>query len=402
MKFIDPQNLTIPRAYFTEFDRITYSQVAWTDKDIENIKLNLERKIKLLGCIKGIVIIATSHLFESELAQEFIKKNPVVLEKGIILPALISEYKDFSSFLSHKREKSKEKKMYNGTDKDEISTLLSNSVDEVVKWDVQNTSSWFKHRLLKDLEDERSVLRFNLSNVTSATISETTLKISELESPSRGEVYKIAKDSSNKILWTILGEYTDFLYYLSGARSVNSEGILPQENLIDFSITDLSQRKTKLSDYEIFYRIFVRILKEKTQKIFPLEILDALTFSDIIELRDNLIHSSFIDKYNNLMEMTKQRIEITDTEQLILTINEIAQFEEELNSIFSDTIIKEINQMKKIRLQKRLTKVLTNVGSLLTFYGTIESIIQLAVNAVSYTHLRAHETLRLSRMPSSA
>lgn len=61
MKYIDPKNLNTPRAYFTEFDRVTYSQVAWTEKDIEEIKLNLERKIKLLGCVKGKVIIAASH-----------------------------------------------------------------------------------------------------------------------------------------------------------------------------------------------------------------------------------------------------------------------------------------------------------------------------------------------------
>ncbi len=390
MKYIDPKNITIPRAYFTEFDRVTYSQVAWTEKDIEEIKLNLERKVKLLGCIKGVVVIATSHLFESELAQEFIKENPIVLEEGIILPALISKYSDFSSFLSHKREKSKENKLYMGADKDEINLLLSNSVDEVIKWDVQKTSSWFKNRLLEDLENEKSILRFNLSDVPLSVISETTSQVRKLELPSRGEIYKIAKDSGNKSLWIRLGEYTDFIYYLSGARAVNSEGILPQENFIDFSIADLTQQKTKLSDYEIFYRIFVRIIKEKTQKFFPLEILDTLTFNDVVELRNNLLHSSFVEKYNNLMEKTKQRIEIIDSEQLILTIDELAHFEDELHLIFEDSIVKEINHMKKIKLQKSGMKVLTNVGSLLTFYGTIESITQLAANVLSLVGLKRH------------
>lgn len=61
MKFIDPTDLKIPRVYFTEFDSITYSQVKWIAEDVEEIKRNLERKIKLLGLIKGVVIIATSH-----------------------------------------------------------------------------------------------------------------------------------------------------------------------------------------------------------------------------------------------------------------------------------------------------------------------------------------------------
>jgi len=316
MRYIDPDNLNTPRAYFTEFDRVTFSQVAWTKGDIEAIKLNLERKIKLLSCIKGKVIVATSHLFESELAHEFIKENPIVLEEGIIVPALNSQHKDFSTFLTYKRQRSKEQKDYIGHDKDQINSLLNNSVDAVVRWDSQETASWLKQRLLRDMEDDRSVLRFNLSGTPLSLISETSSRISELESPSRN--------------------------YLAGANAVNSEGILPQENLIDFSISDLARGKTTLSDYEIFYRIFLKIIKEKTQKFFPLEILDALTFDDIIELRKNLLHSDFVEKYNLLMQNTKQRIEITDTEQLILTAEELAQFEYELHSIFAETIVKEV------------------------------------------------------------
>ena len=383
IKFINPTDIKIPRVYFTEFDRVTYSQVAWTAEDVEEIKRNLERKVKLLGLIKGVVIIATSHLFESELAQEFIRENPIVLEEGIMLPALISKYKNFSDFLSAKREESKEREQYLSKDKDEINKLLSNCVDAVVKWDVHITKKWFKQRLLQDLRDERSVLRFNLSTVSPSLIVDVASHIRELESPSRGEIYIIAKNSGNKILWTRLCDYTDFVYYLSGARAVNSEGVLPQENLIDFSIADLVRGKTKLSEHEIFYRIFLSIIKDRTQKFFPVEILDLLTFEDIVELRKTLLHSGFVEKYNILMEKTKQRVEIADTDQLILSIEELSQFENELHSIFTDTVVTEVNQIKRIDLQKRGLKVLTSIGSLLTFYDTIESVIQLAVNVLS-------------------
>lgn len=383
MKRIDPTDLKIPKVYFTEFDRITYSQVAWTPEDVEGIKYNLERKVKLLGLIKGVVIIATSHLFESELAQEFVKENPIVLEEGIILPALISKYKNFSDFLSAKRKESKEREQYLGKDKNEINTLLSNCVDVVVKWDVDLTTKWFKKRLLQDLKDEKSVLHFNLSAVPAQLITDIATRIRELESPSRGEIYEIAKNSGNKTLWARLCDYTDFVYYLSGARAVNSEGILPQENLIDFSIADFVRGKTKLSDYEIFFRIFLRIIKDKTQKFFPVEILDLLSFQDIVELRETLLHSGFVEKYNMLMEKTKQRVEITDTEQLILSIDELNQFENELHLIFTDTVVTEVYQMKRMDLQEKALKVLTSLRSLLTFYGTIESVIQLPVNVLS-------------------
>lgn len=79
IKYINPADLKLPRVYFTEFDRITYSQVAWTAEDVAEIKRELERKVKLLSLIKGVVIIAASHLFESELAREFITENPAVM-----------------------------------------------------------------------------------------------------------------------------------------------------------------------------------------------------------------------------------------------------------------------------------------------------------------------------------
>ena len=397
MRFIEPTDLRIPRTYFTEFDRASYSCVEWTTEQVEEMKRNLERKIKLLGLIKGTVIVPAQDLFESELCKDFIMENSIVLEEEIILPALMSRYTNFFDFLSARREESKEKYLYMRNDTDEINTLLSNSV-AVVKWDEDLATKWFKQRLLHDLEDERSVLHFNLHKVPRPLITEAISRINEIQSPSRIDlrldIYQIAGGSGNKTLWYQLADYTDFIYYLSGAHAVNSEGVLPQENLIDFSIADLTHEKTKLSEYEIFYRIFVSIIKDQTQKYFPVELLDLLTFKDIVELRKNLLHSDFVDKYNRLLTKTKQRVEITDTEQLVLNLDELNQFENELHLIFIETIAAEVYQTKRIDLQRRGIKVFTNIGSLLTFYGTIEAVTQLAVNVLSLLGLNTqiHQT----------
>ncbi|MBM2816349.1 MAG: hypothetical protein HW421_3111 [Ignavibacteria bacterium] len=383
MKFIDPQNLELPRVYFTEFDRVTYSQVEWNNQEINDIKLNLERKVKLLALIKGFVVIATSHLFESELAQEFIKENPIVLEKGILVPALISKYKSFTDFYHYKKNESKEKELY--SQKEDINCLLMNSVDSVISWDVNLTSQWFKERLIKDLNEEKSVLRHNLSDIKNTVICDLSDKISEIISPSRGDIYKLGKNTGNKLLWEILCNYTDFVYYLSGAHAVNSEGVLPQENLIDFSITDLEKGKTKLSEYEIFYKIFVNIIHDKTQKYFPVEILDLLTFKEIIELRESLFHSKFIEKYNLLMEKTKNKVDLFDTDKIILSLSELCEFEDELQKIFTEAVVNEIKIMKKIEKVKKGGKLLTNIGSSFTFYGTIESVYQIIISLLSFS-----------------
>ena len=48
MKSVSPESIRASRVYFTEFDRVTYSQVAWTPDDVEAIRRNMERKLKLV------------------------------------------------------------------------------------------------------------------------------------------------------------------------------------------------------------------------------------------------------------------------------------------------------------------------------------------------------------------
>jgi hypothetical protein len=383
VQLLNPAVLVAPRVYFTEFDRVTYSQVAWTSDDVIQIKKDLERKVKLLALTKGFVVIATSHLYESELAREFLFENPTVLKEGIFVPALISKYSNFSDFLHDKRN-SDEAQAYASRDVDEIQALMSDNVQAAITWDAKQTSSWFKRRLLSELANESSVLRLNLSGVPQTLINSVYSSISEQESPSRGKIYGIGKKSGNNQIWTRLSEYADFTYYLSGAMAVNSEGVLPQEHLIDFSLADIDAGRTRLSEYDIFYKLLLSIVHEQTHKIFPIEILDALDFDDIIQLRKNLLHTDFVDKYNALMRKVKGQISIEDTEQLVLTVSELAEFEAQLYKIFQDTVINEMSIMKKIDIRKRGSKVLTSTASFLTFYGALESIVQMAVNTLSF------------------
>jgi len=60
-----PGQLHPHRVYLTTLDRVTYSQVAWTLEDVEEIKRSLERTLKVLALTKGHIVIAASHLLES-------------------------------------------------------------------------------------------------------------------------------------------------------------------------------------------------------------------------------------------------------------------------------------------------------------------------------------------------
>lgn len=92
------------RAYFSQFDRTTYVQgQLHTEEDIREFTLRLERRVKLLALIKGHVIVAASHLLESELAREFLSRNREAVERGVLVAAIREHTPTMADFLAEKR-----------------------------------------------------------------------------------------------------------------------------------------------------------------------------------------------------------------------------------------------------------------------------------------------------------
>ncbi len=151
MQVVSAESIIASRVYFTEFDRVTYSQVAWAPADIETIRRNMERKLKLVALIKGHIVIATSHLLESELAQEVLFPHPNLFSKGVIVPALRSEFTRFEDFLDSKLAEGKESTKYEGNTRREMAKMLDSQAAMAVKWEVGQTTGWFKKRLLSDM-----------------------------------------------------------------------------------------------------------------------------------------------------------------------------------------------------------------------------------------------------------
>ena len=122
-----PNRLNPHRVYFTQFDRTTYSQVAWTSNEVEEIKQNLIRNLKLLTLTKGHIVIAASHLLESELAREVILPYPELIAKRIIVPALRDDFVSCASFLDAKQESDSpgEATLYKGNQQREVAQFIS-------------------------------------------------------------------------------------------------------------------------------------------------------------------------------------------------------------------------------------------------------------------------------------
>ncbi len=368
MKLVSPASIKTSRVYFTEFDRVTYSQVAWTAADVDAIRRNMERKLKLVALIKGHVVIASSHLLESELAHEVLLPHPRLFSEGVIVPALRSEFSGFEAFLDSKLAEGKESAQYEGPVRRDMAQMLDSQVALAVRWEIEQTAGWFKERLLSDVTDAQSLLRSCLRQSGVLLPSSLARQISDLPLLSRKDVYTLAKNTGNKDLWHILSTYADFVYYLSGAKAVCSEGLLPQENLMDFSLSDMANGHTHLSESEIFFKIFVDLVKAATHTHFPLDVLDALSIDDVLDLHEIAIEDRFVDKYNTIQQKTKDGLTIHDPQRLVLLMEELERFEQQLHEEYGAAIENELPRYIKSQKRAKVGRFLNATGCLLIPY----------------------------------
>ena len=373
MDQIKPERLSPNRVYFTEFDRVTYSQVAWTSEDVAEIKRTLTRKLKLLALTKGHVVIAASHLMESELAREVILPHPELFSERVVVPALRADFESFTSFLEAKRDSDSpgERKLYLGDEQRDLSQIIDTTA-LIVRWDPTETSNWFKKRLLTALRSKNSLVALHLQR-KGLYIPDAMCNSFESEaSLSRGAVYKATQLHGNLNFREIVNGYADFLYYLSGAKAVQSEGILPQENIVDFSLSDLEKKKTSLSETEVFFKVFIDTVKAATSTHFPTDLLDVLTIGDAVRLHRIASEEQFISKYNLIQEKTKEGLGLSDPERLVFLMNELLEFENDLHRQFTKAIDEELPISLRQMRNRNIADFIHSLASLIILpYGVM-------------------------------
>ncbi len=365
MKLVSGDSLHGSRVYLTVFDRVTYSQVAWSEQEVKDICRSLERNLKFVVLIKGHVVIAASHLLESELAQEILLRHPRLFTEGVVVPALRSEFSSFEGFLDAKLEVPRNAAEYGRPETRATAKALDGMVALATCWDVSRTSSWFQQRMVADLRDEGSLLRSCLRQKRVLIAPDVADRIADVPQLSRGDVYQIAKDTQDKRVWDVLSNYADFIYYLSGAKAVQSEGVLPQENLLDFSLSDMAGGKTSLSDMEVFFKIFVDLVKSATHSHFPVEVLDALSIEDVLDLHRVAIDEAFTEKYHRIQEKTKEGLSLQDPERLVLLMHELEQYEHDLRAQYRRAVEAELPGHLRDQTVSSVGELLNAIASLL-------------------------------------
>ena len=341
---INPIFFQGPRAYFTAID----PKIVKRTKDKFLLRKNIERRLKILLLLKTRLICAASHL-TSEFSYQLFKDYPELLNQELIIPALRTDKESIEHLFTEKRFKNK---------KDKIN-FYNENVISTVKWELKENSEWFQNQFIKELENENSLIRKNLSDVSLPIINNLITSVKKQDVLSREFIENISSSLPTRSK-TILYNYRDLVYHLSGARVVNCESSLPQENYVDFDLVDLSQKRTRLSDEQIMLKIFLELAFETFQKkMIPIEYVDHLNFSDIIEIRKPIIESDFQAQYDQIIKNVCNAIQ-GKYDIFLLNINELMRIRSELESTFTRIFEKEL----PVYIKKKASKDFKQLGNI--------------------------------------
>lgn len=334
-------------AYFTNFDHRIITEISSNDCALKNI----ERNLKVLLLTKNNIVCAASHLV-TPFVFGLLKSNPVLLEEDLIIPALRKDITTFDE-LFHKEDVIK---YYNKNAID----FYNEKVKLVVEWDLIDNSEWFRKVFLNGFNNENTVLRRTLPKIDQNQIEQIISQLNSVPILDRMTIEKTFEKYDNETK-KVIKNYRELIYHISGARVVNCESNLPQENYIDYSLTDIENRKIILSDIQIFWKIFLELVFEKINNLsIPFEMVDLLSFKDISELRKPILESKFIDNYDNIVKTAFEGMASRTDENLLFNVTEITQLAFNIEKEFTNKIETELIDYLKRKRKKSFLKIIGN------------------------------------------
>jgi hypothetical protein len=163
---------------------------------------------------------------------------------------------------------------------------------------------------------------------------------------------------------TMLMSFGALLYHVFGAKSVDSESCLPQENYVDHDLADIEQRRTRLSEDQIFQKVFLEAALDTLQKEYiPLEFLDYLSFQDIVLIRKPIEDSDFRTEYDRFTRACIESVTKGDTTR-ILDVQALESIRERLKKSFDVVFNKELRPFLKKKARESGKALLGSSSSL--------------------------------------
>jgi len=378
VKRVDPTDFRGPRAYFTDLDYRKARRIG--DKEIQ--QREIERRLKILLLTKGTVVTAASHLV-SQSAYQLFRDHPILLEKSLVIPALRQDKQGVDELFAGKSIPPRLSREMVDFYKDRLRTVAS--------WELMDNTTWFKQNFLRDLQDENSVIRRNLASVPAEEVDRFVRNLKGLEVLSRANIEEAAQSLPDQGR-NVLNKFRDLVYHMSGARVVNCESAIPQENYIDYSLADISQRRIILSEQQVFWKLFMELAFESMHKhTVPVALLDSLSFQDILAIRAPIAQSKFRENYDAIVRTSVDAITEGQRDDVLFDLSELMRIREMLAEDFKRVFEQEIVRIvKKKRLEsaKELGKETVSFGlgilGFVPFLSNVAGILGLVLDSPAF------------------
>jgi hypothetical protein len=215
-----------------------------------------------------------------------------------------------------------------------------------------------------ELTTPSSILRTNLQTTEDSKIDYLAKKISEHDTLSRGIIdkYSIGLPKNSR---KVLRDFRELMYHITGASFLNCESAIPREEYFDYSDIDLTRNDLYISQYAIFRKLFLEIIYNSLyENIFYAEIIDSLSFEDILAIRSIIDESVFIEKYNLLTKVTSGLLNNENIDSIFSNMDDILHVSNEIHKNFTNEIDKEILLLEKRKSRKLNDKIIYNFISL--------------------------------------
>ncbi len=356
-----------PRAYFTAFDQGLLNRTENKEVYVKTV----ERRLKFLLLLKTHVICAASHL-SSEVAQRILTAHPYLLGNGLIVPALRVDKESIGPALAANPN----------ADRASLSSFYEEHVPRVVSWRIEDNSPLFKAHFLDELQNKHSVLRRNLSKVHTSNYNGLIKRIRAHEglSPS---ILEEATKRFPAVARMMLMSFAALLYHVFGAKSIDSESCLPQEDYVDYDLADIEQRRTRLSEDQIFQKIFLEAALDTLQKEYiPLEFLDYLSFQDIMLIRKPIEESEFRTEYDRFIRACTEPVTKGQT-TAVLDVQTLESIRERLKKSFDVVFNKELLPFLRKKVRESGKTLLSSSSSLALDIAGFIPVMSVPAGAIS-------------------
>jgi len=368
-KTLNPIELAEPRAYFTDCDSVVQSLFGIT-------KPELITKLKVLSLLNEKVVVATSHILQSNLAFEALTAERLLLREGILVPALSSQFKEFDEYIKKRRKRLRRfvigseatsPRLIKRADRllDVKNAFLAENVKEVVAWEVTTTAEEFKAGLLNDLKSPTSLLNkcINLpENVLDTVISQ----IMSVQHLSRTDIERIVAPLPLEKRLLVLNS-ANLHYFLAGSHAHKSD-MVTHYNTIDF-IKDKANRSFVLKKshhpnycpkeaFEAFLDAFD----------MPQDSIQRLTDEQIVEIRKDAITRKFREKYRKTLSLVREgrALEAKEFKEA-----EYLPAKTEIKQVIENEVEKEAGRDKLVYQVRRGLKKASYVSAIVTVTGFV-------------------------------